>query len=109
MNKVPFQLTLEHVITHCIRTDHEGLWVWQEDNGTLRGFTETREEAERMIGVNINLRPEQLVELLYIIRAHKASLEPNAHIPEIQSWCKRVEDIQDSVYKQLLSSKDELD
>lgn len=106
MNKTPFQLTREHVNTHSIRADHEGLWVWQEDNGALRGFTETREEAERMIGVNLTLRQDQLVDLLHIIRAHKFSLEANAHIPEIRSWYEWVEEIQDLVTSAIIHGKD---
>ena len=109
MNKTPFQLTREDVITHCIRADHEGLWVWQDDHGALHGFTDTREEAERMLrphGVNLSLRQDQLVDLLHIIRAHKFSLEANAHIPEIRSWYERVEAIQEQVTSTIIHGKD---
>lgn len=104
MNKTPFQLTREHVITYNLNPSTVGLWAW-ERGGELLGFCATRERAEALAAdnpprpneVTLTLRQDQLVDLLHIIRAHKFHLEPNAHIPGIRSWYERVEAIQEQI------------
>lgn len=109
-----FQLTREHIITHNLKSEAEGLWAW-ERNGEIFGLCSTRSLAEELARANapqtqstevtLTLRQDQLVELLHIIRSHKISIENNVHIPAIRSWYDRVEDLQDRVTGTLIRSR----
>lgn len=105
-----FQVTREHTFTYSLNPSTVGLWAW-ERGGELLGFCSSRERAEALAAdnpprpneVTLTLQQDQLVDLLHIIRAHKASLDASVHIPEIGTWYERVEAIQDRVTSTIIN------
>lgn len=105
-----FRVTQEDVITYSLNPSALGLWAWAPGDEIL-SLSSTRELAEakaadnspRSTEVTLSLRQDQLVDLLHIIRAHKASLDASVHIPEIGTWYERVEAIQDRVTSTIIN------